>query len=301
MKVLFMGSSEFSVPALESLLHSSHHEVVAVYTKAPKPAGRGHSLTKTPVHVYADKFGTPVRSPTSLRSESEKEVMAKYAPDVVVVVSYGLILPQWVLMTPGFGCVNVHPSLLPRWRGAAPMQHAILSGDELTGVTIMQLGEELDAGDIFLQESTPIGKQENIRELGSRLSIMGSQMLLEVLDNLGSIRSTKQSDFGVTYAKKPEEFQIDFNNPADYICRQIRALYPRVFFLLGGRRIRVLGADSYALPEMQVGDVVNDRLHIKCGSGTALVPQVVQPESRKPCSIDSFLCGLRGDIPQNVL
>ncbi|KDB56071.1 methionyl-tRNA formyltransferase [Anaplasma phagocytophilum str. MRK] len=294
MKVVFMGSSEFSLPAFEALVSADSYDVVAVYTKAPKPAGRGYALTKTPVHICAEGKGIPVRSPVSLRAEGEESIMAEYAPDVIVVVSYGLMLPKWTLTASRMGCVNIHPSLLPRWRGAAPMQHAILSGDTVTGVTIMQINEFMDAGDIYLQEVTEIGEKENILDLSRRLSVMGSRMLLKVLDSIGSIQPIKQDESGVTIANKLEEFRIDFEEAADVICRRIRALYPKMYFMLDGSRVRVLEAESYEFAEMNIGDVINKELHIRCGGNTALVPLVVQQESKKPCDIRSFLCRFRG-------
>ncbi|KDB57181.1 methionyl-tRNA formyltransferase [Anaplasma phagocytophilum] len=294
MKVVFMGSSEFSLPAFEALVSADSYDVVAVYTKVPKPAGRGYALTKTPVHICAEGKGIPVRSPVSLRAEGEESIMAEYAPDVIVVVSYGLMLPKWTLTASRMGCVNIHPSLLPRWRGAAPMQHAILSGDTVTGVTIMQINEFMDAGDIYLQEVTEIGEKENILDLSRRLSVMGSRMLLKVLDSIGSIQPIKQDESGVTIANKLEEFRIDFEEAADVICRRIRALYPKMYFMLDGSRVRVLEAESYEFAEMNIGDVINNELHIRCGGNTALVPLVVQQESKKPCDIKSFLCRFRG-------
>ncbi|WP_249548387.1 methionyl-tRNA formyltransferase [Anaplasma phagocytophilum] len=294
MKVVFMGSSEFSLPAFEALVAADSYDVVAVYTKAPKPAGRGYALTKTPVHICAEGKGIPVRSPVSLRAEGEESVMAEYAPDVIVVVSYGLMLPKWTLTASRMGCVNIHPSLLPRWRGAAPMQYAILSGDTVTGVTIMQINEFMDAGDVYLQEVTEIGEKENILDLSRRLSVMGSRMLLKVLDSIESIQPIKQDESGVTIANKLEEFRIDFGEAADVICRRIRALYPKMYFMLEGSRVRVLEAESYEFAEMNIGDVINNELHIRCGGNTVLVPLVVQPESKKPCDTKSFLCRFRG-------
>ncbi|MEH0831198.1 methionyl-tRNA formyltransferase [Anaplasma bovis] len=301
MRVVFMGSSEFSIPSLEKLL-GSQHDVVAVYSKAPKPAGRGYSLTKTPLHSYADSHGIPVRNPITLNAPGSAEAMAEYSPDVIVVVSYGLILPKWVLCATKFGCINVHPSLLPRWRGAAPMEHTILSGDSITGVTIMCIDEGIDSGDIFLQEETPVGEKENIVELRHRLSHMGSDLLLKVMDNLDSIVPVKQGNENITYANKITDFRIDFNNSADYICRQIRAVYPKAFFMLSGTRVRILDAEGYTFSgDMDAGCVINDKLHIKCGDNTALVPLVVQRESRNPCDIESFLRGLTlKGIPSEV-
>ncbi|KAF2281742.1 hypothetical protein GH714_042566 [Hevea brasiliensis] len=255
-----MGSSEFSVPTLEFLI-SSQHEVLAVYTKAPKPAGRGHVLTKTPVHTCADEHNIPVRSPASLGSDSERGIIEKYVPDAIVVASYGMILPRWMLEVPRFGCINVHPSLLPRWRG----KHA---------------------------HRWP----ENIVTLSERLSTMGGRMLLEVLDNLDTIQPISQDDAEATYAAKPSEFCVNFNDAADYICRQVRAFYPRMFFFLDSKRIKLLEADSYELAGAQIGDVVNDELHIQCGNNTVLAPKIVQPESKKPCDIRSFLRGFRGCV-----
>ena len=287
-----MGSSEFSIPSLEKLL-GSQHDVVAVYSRAPKPAGRGYSLTKTPLHSCADSHGIPVRNPVTLNAPGSAEALAEYSPDVIVVVSYGVILPKWVLCASKYGCVNVHPSLLPRWRGAAPMEHTILSGDSVTGVTIMRIDEGIDSGDIFLQEKTAVGEKENIVELRHRLAHMGSDLLLKVIDNLDSMVPIKQEGENATYANKITDFRIDFNNSADVICRQIRALYPKVFFMLSGARVRILDAESYTFSgEMSAGYVINDKLHIKCGGDTALVPLVVQRESRNPCDIESFLRGL---------
>ncbi|MDB1135044.1 methionyl-tRNA formyltransferase [Candidatus Anaplasma sp. TIGMIC] len=297
MRLVFMGSSEFSVPALAALIDSADHDVIAVYTKMPKPAGRGYELTKTPVHVYAESCGIEVRTPAKLSAPGEEEVMAHYAPDAIIVASYGLMLPSWTIAAAPYGCVNIHPSLLPRWRGAAPMQHAILSGDQVTGVSIMQIVESMDAGDIYLQRRTEINEKENIIELSRRLSLMGSDMLMEVLGNIKSIVPIKQDEAQVTYAKKPTEFRIDFNDTAEVICRKIRALYPRVFFFLGNTRIRVLEADSYEFTGKQAAEIVDSaRLHIKCGGNTVLAPKIVQQESRNPCDVSSFMCRFKGGV-----
>ena len=294
-KVVFMGSSAFSVPALELLISSGSYDVVAVYTKEPKPAGRGYSLTKTPVHICAEDNGIPVRSPKSLSDTNEEHTMSGYSPDVIVVASYGLMLPKWTLTASKIGCVNIHPSLLPRWRGAAPMQHAILAGDEVTGVSIMQINERMDAGDVYLQEQVEIGKKENIEELSRRLAVIGGKMLVDVLNNIDEIRPTKQDEAKVTYAKKPVDFGIDFTDTAYAICRKIRALYPKVFFTLNGNKVRVLDSDSYDSCVTNPSHVINQKLHIQCGGGTVLVPNIVQQESRKPCDIESFLRGFRGE------
>ena len=294
MRVVFMGSAEFSVPALKLLLSSDDYSVVAVYSKEPKPAGRGYALTKTPVQVCAEDLGIPVRNPKSLNDPAEEALMFGYKPDVIVVAAYGLILPKWTFAASRIGCVNIHPSLLPRWRGAAPMQHAILAGDEVTGVSIMQINEGMDAGDVYLQEEVAIGEKENIVTLSNRLAILGARMLVDVLDNVDKMQPVKQDDTKATYAKKPVDFRIDFTDTAHVICRKIRALYPRVFFMLNGNMVRILDADAYDAGESSPARVINEKLHIQCGGNTVLVPNIVQRESKKPCDIDSFLRGYRG-------
>ncbi|MFV9838659.1 MAG: methionyl-tRNA formyltransferase [Aaplasma endosymbiont of Hyalomma asiaticum] len=301
MRVVFMGSAEFSVPALKLLLSSDDYSVIAVYSKEPKPAGRGYALTKTPVHVCAEDFGIPVRNPKSLNDPGEAGIMSGYNPDVIVVAAYGLMLPKWTFTASRVGCVNIHPSLLPRWRGAAPMQHAILAGDEVTGVSIMQVNERMDAGDVYLQEEVAIGEKENIVDLSGRLAVLGARMLLDVLDNMDKIQPVQQDDTKATYAKKPVDFRIDFSDTAYAICRKIRALYPRVFFMLNGNMVRVLDSDAYYANELSPASVINEKLHIQCGGNTVLVPNIVQQESKKPCDIDSFLRGYRGQWSEMVV
>ena len=297
MRVVFMGSSEFSLPALLDLHNSVDHDVVAVYTRQPKPAGRGRLLAKTPVHGLAEELNIAVQHPVSLEAAEAGAVIKNLSPDVIVVSSYGLMLPDWVLAAPRFGCVNIHPSLLPRWRGAAPMQNAILAGDVYTGVSIMKINSHMDAGGIYLQETTEIGEKENIIDLSNRLATMGSSLLLEVLRNIANIEPREQDESKVTFAKKPTEFRVDFHENAHIICRRVRALYPRVFFMLADKRVRVLEAECYesTSTSARIGEVVSDQMHIQCGCDTVLVPKIVQPESRTPCDINSFLARFRGN------
>ncbi|WP_169193364.1 methionyl-tRNA formyltransferase [Anaplasma platys] len=295
MRVVFMGSSKFSIPALLGLHGSGIHDVVAVYTKQPKPKGRGYLLAKTSVHELAEKVGIAVRYPASLTAEGEEAVIREISPDVIVVSSYGLKLPEWTLATPRFGCVNIHPSLLPRWRGAAPVQSAIMAGDAVTGVSIMKMNNLMDAGDVYLQERTEIGDKENINDLSARLAEMGTRLLLEVLGNIANITPRPQDEGQVTFANKPTEFRVNFNESAQDICRKIRALYPKVFFMLDGKRVRLLEAGCYESAESgRVGSVVGNDMRIQCGFGTILAPKVVQPESRTPCDIKSFLSRFKG-------
>ncbi|AAZ68255.1 methionyl-tRNA formyltransferase [Ehrlichia canis] len=294
MKIIFMGSPEFSVSALSYLLENESHEVVAVYTKIPKPAGRrGRILTKTPVHIIAEQNNIEVNTPKSLKHDAEQEKILSLNPDVIVVVAYGLIIPQGVLSIPKYGCINIHPSLLPRWRGAAPIHYAILSGDDKTGVTIIQMNELLDEGDILLQRDIPIDEQDNIDTLSKKLAHLGSSMLIEVLDNIDNLVPIKQNNDDATYAHKIIDFHIDFNEAADVICRKVRALYPRAFLLFNGKRLRILKTSYYSdssVQDLKPGAVIDSHMNIKCKDGV-LVPLVVQMEGKNPCNIDDFILG----------
>ncbi|QXK92133.1 methionyl-tRNA formyltransferase [Neoehrlichia mikurensis] len=300
MKVIFMGSSEFSVATLIALLNFQC-KILAVYTKAPKPAGRGKNIRKTPVHIVAERHNIDIYTPSSLRSDSEIEKIRNMKPDVIVVVAYGLILPKRLLDIPKYECINVHPSLLPRWRGAAPMQHTILYGDSVTGVTIIKVGELLDAGDILLQKKVSVNSEDNINTLSDRLSFIGSELVVNVLNNINSILPTRQSDVGVTYANKLTDFKINFYDSAEFICRKIRACYPKAFFVLHGKRIRILKADSYEFNQFNAGDIINDNMHIKCGGNTVLVPMILQMEGKNACNINNFLRGYRKNILGSLL
>ncbi|MGN7619031.1 MAG: methionyl-tRNA formyltransferase [Ehrlichia sp.] len=294
MKIIFMGSPEFSVSVLCSIIERKSHEVIAVYTKIPKPAGRrGNVLTKTPVHIVAEQNNIVVNTPKSLKHDDEQKRISVLNPDVIVVVAYGLIIPREVLSIPKYGCINIHPSLLPRWRGAAPIHYAILSGDEKTGVTIMQMNESWDEGDILLQMDIPIDEQDNIDTLSKKLSKSGSSMLIEVLDNIDSLVPIKQNSADATYTNKIVDFHIDFNETAEYICRQIRALYPKAFFFFNGKRLRVLKASYYSdsgIQNLQSGTIINSKMNIKC-KDDVLVPLVVQMEGKNSCNIDDFIRG----------
>ena len=294
MRIIFMGSPEFSVSALCAIIEEKNHELIAVYTKIPKPAGRrGNVITKTPVHIVAEQHNIVVNTPRSLKHDDEQKKISELNPDVIVVVAYGLIIPQGVLSIPRYGCINIHPSLLPRWRGAAPIHYAILSGDEKTGVTIMQMNELWDEGDILLQRDIPIDEQDNIDTLSNKLSNLGSSMLIEVLDNIDNLVPIKQNNDDATYTNKIVDFHIDFNETAEYICRQIKALYPKAFFFFNGKRLRILKASCYSDSDVQnlkPGAVVNSKMNIKC-KDKVLVPLVVQMEGKNSCSIDDFVRG----------
>ena len=214
MNILFAGTPVFAVPSLEALIKSQHH-VTAVYTQPDRPAGRGQKLTASPVKILAEQYGLPVYQPASLRDPAAQDILKALAPDIMVVVAYGLLLPQAVLDSPRFGCINIHPSLLPRWRGAAPIQRTILAGDQRTGVAIMQLDAGMDTGPILLLQETDVSSAETSGQLHDRLSEMGASLLLEALEGIqkGTLVGVPQSVEGVTHAAKitKAEAQLNWN------------------------------------------------------------------------------------------
>ena len=237
MKVVFMGTPDFAVPVLEKLINV--HDVICVYTRAPKEAGRGNKITKTPVHLVAEKNGIEVRVPKTFRNEEEQEKFKALQADVAVVAAYGLILPKTVIESPKLGCLNVHASLLPRWRGAAPIQRSIEFGDKESGVTIMQIAEELDAGAMYAKAAVPITAETTGGVLHDRLAILGADLMLEVLSDLPNITPEAQDEKTVTYAAKLEksECRLDFARSAQVLERKIRAFnpFPAMFFEYQGQ------------------------------------------------------------------
>ncbi len=292
MRVIFMGTPDFAVPALRALV-AAGHKVVAAYTQPPRPGGRrGKELTPTPVHKAAEALGIEVRYPVSLKGEAEQAAFAALGADVAVVAAYGLILPQAVLDAPKLGCLNIHASLLPRWRGAAPVQRAILAGDEQTGVTIMQMEAGLDTGPMLAEARTAVaGKTAG--ELTAELSELGAQLMVEVLADLPGHTPQVQPEAGVSYAHKIDkaEARIDWSQSAEQIERQVRAFapVPGAWFELQGERCKVLAADLLdggGAP----GVVLDDRLTIACGKG-AIRPVLIQRAGRPIMPLDELLRG----------
>lgn len=248
MKIAFLGTSEFAVPALKALVEAGH-EIAAVYTRAPKPAGRGQQERKTPVHLTADSLGLAVRTPRTLKTDEEAAAFKALDLDAAVVVSYGHILTKAYLDAPVLGCINIHGSLLPRWRGAAPIHRAILAGDAETGVTTMKMDEGLDTGPMLLAERTPISAADTAESVHDRLADMGATLIVSTLDGLmrKSIDPTPQPDEGATYAHKlgKEEGVIDWRRPAAELERKVRAFHPwpGTSFDVNGERIKLLAAD----------------------------------------------------------
>jgi len=286
-----MGTPEFAVPTLNALVEAGH-DVAAVYCQPPRPAGRGKALRASPVQARAEALGLEVRHPASLKSLEEQAAFAALNADVAVVAAYGLILPQAVLDAPRLGCINVHASLLPRWRGAAPIQRAILAGDQITGVTIMQMESGLDTGPMLLKRKMPIDGL-NAGQLTDALARIGADAMIEWLGGPDSFSPIAQPEARVTYAAKVDkaEARIDWSDSAADIERQVRAFEPRpgAWFEVTGERVKILGAEVLDQGGA-AGEVVDDRLTIAAGEG-ALRPLIVQRPGRAPMSPVEMLRG----------
>ncbi len=294
--LIFMGTPEFAATILAGLVEAGHR-VAAVYTQPPRPAGRGHRLLPSPVQALAEHHGLSVRCPASLRDPATQAEFAAIPADMAVVAAYGLILPAPILRAPRLGCLNVHASLLPRWRGAAPIQRALLAGDSQTGITIMQMDEGLDTGPILLQQAMPIGPKTTSGELSEELAELGIRLMLDALDGVarGALAARPQPAEGASYAAKlrREEAWLDWRLPAAALERQVRAFdpWPGAYFSGRGERIRVLAAE--ADPEVAAaapGTVLDERLGIACGTGV-LRPLRLQRAGRGALDTPAFLRG----------
>ena len=282
-RIVFAGTPEFSVPALDAL-HAAGHEIAAVYTQPDRPAGRGRTLTASPVKQRALELGLPVEQPASLKDAAAVARLNEHAPDLMVVVAYGLILPQAVLDVPRLGCLNIHASLLPRWRGAAPIQRAILAGDTLTGVTIMKMDAGLDTGPMLLERPVAIGADETAGHLHDRLSAVGAEAIVAAIDAwlAGRITPVAQPVEGATYAAKirKEEAAIDWTQPAVAIARQVRAFnpWPVAETRWQGQQLRIWEARALeAAPTVAPGEVVeagSGRLAVATGAGRLLLERL---------------------------
>lgn len=290
MRVIFMGTPEFSVPVLDAL-HQSH-EVVAVYSQPPRPAGRGQALRPSPVQARAEALGLTVCHPTSLRTPEALAEFAALKADVAVVVAYGMILPQAILDAPRRGCLNIHASLLPRWRGAAPIHRAIMAGDAETGICIMQMEAGLDTGPVLLREAVAIAAEETTGELHDRLSTMGAALIGQALGLLADLTPNPQSDDGVTYAAKIDkaEARVDWTRPAAEVDRLIRGLspFPGAWCLFGKDRVKLLKS-RVVTGHGQPGQVLSG-LTIACGDGAVEI-LTAQREGKKPQAQADFLRG----------
>jgi methionyl-tRNA formyltransferase len=291
-----MGSTGFVLPSLERLIASSDHEVVAVYTRPPAAKGRGQQLQCTEVHKRALELEVPVETPARFRDEGAVERFAAYRPDMVVTGAYGLILPPAVLDVPRFGCINLHASLLPRWRGAAPIERAILAGDAVTGVCLFRMETGLDTGPVYSRGEVPIGPATTAPQLHETLALLAADLLLPTLQGLadGSLVPVPQPDDGVTYAAKlgRDEGRLDFRLPAAQLERMVRALEPRpgTFALLNGERIGVRAVTVVQGVHGTPGEVVGTPLLVACGED-AIRLDVVQRPGRKAMAAADLLRG----------
>jgi methionyl-tRNA formyltransferase len=298
MRLVFMGSPDFSVPALDALV-AAGHEIAAVYCQPPRPAGRGKKDRPTPVHIRALELGLEVRHPKSLRTAEAQAEFAALDAEIGVVVAYGLILPQPILDAPTHGCLNIHASLLPRWRGAAPIHRAIMAGDAETGVCIMQMDAGLDTGPVLLRRAILIDAEETTGDLHHRLSHLGATAIVETLDQLDRLTPEPQPDDGATYAAKIDksEARVDWSRPASEVARHIRGLspHPGAWCEIGDERVRLLGACA-TNGAGQPGEVIGP-LTIACGIGAVQITRAQRP-GKRPMETEEFLRGF--EMPAKV-
>ncbi len=298
MRLIFMGTPDFSVPAIDALVEAGH-EIAAVYTQPPRPAGRGKKDRPTPVHARAEALGLPVFTPKSLKSDEALTTFQSHKADIAVVVAYGLILPQTILDAPTHGCLNIHASLLPRWRGAAPIHRAIMAGDTETGVAIMQMEAGLDTGPVLLSETLRIAADDTTQTLHDKLKHLGARLIAQALDQLPNLTPKPQPETGVTYAHKIDksEARIDWTKPAIEVDRQIRALspFPGAWVQIDGERIKLLNstlAQGSAPPGTHLGD-----FRIACGKDAVQITRA-QRQGKRPMTGEDFLRGT--DLPETL-
>ena len=298
MRLAFLGTPDFSVVALAELI-AAGHEIVCVYSQPPRRAGRGKSLRPSPVHQFAEEKGIEVRTPVSVKPEDEQAAFAALDLDAAVVVAYGLILPAGILAAPRHGCFNIHASLLPRWRGAAPIQRAILAGDGMSGVTIMQMDEGLDTGPMLLRDELTLTPGMTAGDLHDALAVMGGRLITETLTaaEAGELTPVVQPSQGVTYAAKISkgEAALDWRRPAIEVERTIRAFnpVPGAFFMRGGERIRLLAAEA-VFGSGDPGLILDDAMTIACGDA-AIRPTLVQRQGKRAMTPAELLNGY--DLP----
>lgn len=298
MRVIFMGTPEFACPSLEAIIKDPGMELVAIYTKEPKIAGRGHKITNTPIHNLAIKHNLKTLTPKTLKTPEEQKTFQDLNPDLAIVVAYGLILPPEILSTPKHGCINIHPSLLPKWRGAAPMQRTIMNGDSETAMTIIKMNEHLDSGDILYQEPMTLKQNITYKSLEKTMSQKGATLITKIAKDfcLGKITPKKQDDNRATYAKKitKEECKIDFNKPAQQVINQINGLSGSLgaYLIHNDEKIKILAADliDQNSKEGEVGQVLDGQFYIQCQQGI-IQPCLVQRTGKRIVTLKDFLLG----------
>lgn len=297
LRIILMGTPDFSVPAFEAVINHSGHDVIAIYTQPPRPKGRGHKVQQSPVHDLAEAHGIPVYTPHSLK-KTQTDAIATFQnleADLAVVAAYGLILPKAVLDAPTYGCVNIHASLLPKWRGASPIHHAIWKGDRQTGITLMHMDVGLDTGDMIAKQTLPITNKTTLKTLHDNLAQLGAEMLITYIDSLAinqAPQATPQDDDAATYAPllKKSDGLIDWSHSAEAIDRQIRAL--DTFTHCHGKRLKVHQTlvATHSSSET-AGTIINKNGDVACGDGTVLTLLSIQPEGKKPMAFRDVLNG----------
>ncbi len=294
MRIAFMGTPDFAATALSALI-AAGHEIACVYSQPPRPAHRGRQLAKSAVHLLAETHGLEVRTPAKLRDPADQQAFAALDLDIAVVAAYGLILPQTILDAPRFGCLNIHASLLPRWRGAAPIHRAIMAGDAATGICIMQMEAGLDTGPVLLRDAIPIAADDTAASLHDKLAALGGQLCVTALSELPTLTPQPQSDAGITYAHKIDksEARLDFSKSAVALERIIRALHPSpgAYVDINGERIKILRADVVADTPGVAGQLLDARMTIACAQNSALQPRLLQRAGKQPVAQDDFLRG----------
>lgn len=292
-----MGTPEFAVPTLERLVNNSKHQVAAVFTQQPKAKGRGMKEEKSPVHNLALKYNIPTYTPISLKSEEVTKLLDSVAAEVIVVIAYGFLIPPAILSAKKYGCLNIHPSSLPRHRGAAPLQYTIIEGDKNSAVCIMQMDEGFDTGDVILKQEFSIEPRITLPVLHDKCAAIGADLLIKVLDNIDHLPKVKQDGLGVSYAAKlkKEQGRINWTESAYKIDCKIRGMnpWPGVYFTYGAKIIKVLAADySEEDTGLPAGTVANDSLVISCGTGTLII-KLVQLEGKRPMETKDFILGFK--------
>lgn len=304
MKVIFMGTPDFAVPALKALIYSNDHQVVAVFTASPKPKGRGLKVIKSPIHILAEQNNIDVYTPKSLRKGDAADIIDSIKADIIVVVAYGFIIPEGILESKKYGCLNIHPSKLPKYRGAAPLQRTIINGDKETAVCIMQMDVGLDTGDIIMQQDIDLDNKITLMELHDKCANIGADLLIKTLDNIDDLPKIKQSEEGLLYAEKlsKEEGEVNWNDTAFQIYCKIRGMnpWPGVFFEHNGVIIKILEAeiidetkdkvDKGAANIIIPGSIMNDNFDVKCGDG-ALRLIKIKPSGKSEMSAKDYLRG----------
>lgn len=293
MKLTFMGTPAFAVPTLQALIDSPDHEVVAVYSQPPRPAGRGHKETPSPVHALAEKHGIPVHTPTSLKDATIQAQFRCHNADAAIVAAYGLLLPQAILDAPKHGCLNVHPSDLPRWRGAAPLHRTIMAGDTRTAMCIMQMDAGLDTGDVLLRQPVAVPPDMTTGELHDMMAALGAECVLKTLHLLGALEPEKQQDAQATYAAKisKDEAVIDWSRPAEALYNHIRGLnpYPAAVTQMNGEVVKIYRAEIRE-DSGEPGTVLDSHLTIACGIGALRLLELQRP-GKSRMDAESFLRG----------